>query len=272
MPRYMDRHEVPGATSEDVAEAHIRDLSVADEHSVHFFSYWFDADEGIAFCFAEAPGMENMKALHLDSHGMIPNEIIEVSEENVLRFLGGVRDPILPDEGTNPFRTIMFTDLEGSTRLLERVGEAEYLVLLSEHDLITRRCLVKWKGREVKHTGDGILASFDDVGDALRCALAINAAFEQRSADGGDPPLRVRIGMDAGEPVDRNNDLFGTAVNMASRVCDEALAGHVLVSETVRDSGEQHGFVFDAGAARQLKGFSEPVNLFQVSAAPPEPR
>lgn len=272
MPRYMDRHEVSGAAAEDVAEAHARDLSVAGKHSVNFFSYWFDSKEGLAFCFAEAPGMENMEALHLDSHGMIPNEIIEVSEENVLRFLGGVRDPVLPAEGTSPFRTIMFTDLEGSTGLLESVGEAEYLVLLSEHDLITRRCLVTWKGREVKHTGDGILASFDDVDDGLRCALAINVAFEQRLADGGEPPLRVRIGVDAGEPVDRNNDLFGTAVNMASRVCDEAPPGRVLVSEAVRDLGEQRGFAFDAGTATRLKGFSEPANLFQVSAAPPDPR
>src|SRR6186713_3654158 len=90
----------------------------------------------------------------------------------------------------NPFRTILFTDLEGSTSILEAVGQSAFMVLLTEHDLIIRRALVAAHGREVKHTGDGIMASFDDVASALQCSLAIQAGFEARSIEGPHTDLR----------------------------------------------------------------------------------
>lgn len=185
MPLYMDRHDVPGATAEDVAAAHARDLEVSAKHGVQFLSYWFDADRGETFCFAKAPDGADLEATHLESHGMIPHEIIAVSEDNVLRFLGGINDPADHTQTESPFRIILFTDLEGSTSLLQEVGEAEFMVLLTEHDLIIRRALVTARGREVKHTGDGIMASFDDVSHALECAVAIQDGFDART-DAGD--------------------------------------------------------------------------------------
>ena len=251
MPKYMDRHDVPGATSQDVADAHVKDLEVSAKHDVEFFSYWFDPKEGVAFCFADAPSKENMEGVHQESHGLSPSEIIEVSEDNVLRFFGKVQHPVDHTEVTSPFRTIMFTDLEGSTKLLESLGVRGFMALLTEHDLITRRSLVAWRGREVKHTGDGFLASFLDVTDGLR--------------------LRVRIGLDAGEPVDRNDDLFGTVVNMASRICDAAPPGGALVSEVVQRLGEANGFSFGKRTPTVLKGFSEPTPLFEMHSPPVEP-
>src|SRR6185312_16374337 len=141
-----------------------------------------------------------------------PNVIIPVVEDNVLSFLGKIEEP--PDNTTpkSPFRTIVFTDLQGSTSLLNEVGQSAYMVLLTEHDLIIRRALVASHGREVKHTGDGIMASFDDVASALECSMVIQAGFEARSAEGLTPELRVRIGVAAGEPVDHNDELFGSTV------------------------------------------------------------
>ena len=147
----------------------------------------------------------------------------------------------------NPFRAILFTDLRGSTSILETVGQSAFMVLLTEHDLIIRRALVASRGREVKHTGDGIMASFDDVASALECSIAIQAGFDARAADGPSPELRVRIGIAAGEPVDHNGDLFGSTVTLASRICDAAEAGHVLTSDLVCDLGRQKGYRFDAG-------------------------
>jgi len=266
MPLFMDRHDVPGATAKDVADAHVSDLEKAAKHSVQFLSYWFDAETGGVFCFANAPAPENLEAVHRESHGLVPNEIIGVSEDDVLRFLGRIHDPSDAAQLSSPFRTILFTDLEGSTEILETVGDAEFLTLLAEHDKIIRRAVFSWRGREVKHTGDGIMAAFDDVANALHSALAIQDGFSSRSAEGIGPDLRVRIGMAAGEPVDHNDDIYGSAVVLANRICSTAEAGHTLVSDVVHAMGTEGGFVFHELGPRLLKGFSLPAPVFELVA------
>jgi class 3 adenylate cyclase len=164
----------------------------------------------------------------------------------------------------------MFTDLQGSTSILQTVGQAAFMVLLTEHDLIIRRALVAARGREVKHTGDGIMASFDDVASALECSMAIQAGFDARSADGPDTELRVRIGIAAGEPVDHNDDLFGSTVTLASRICESAAAGRILTSDLVHDLGVERGFRFDGGRELVLKGFSSPARVFELAAPDPD--
>lgn len=268
MPLYMDRHDVPGATPKDVAEAHLSDLEVADGFDVDFLSYWYDSADDAVFCFARAPAPENMESVHRASHGLIPSEIIEVSEGDVVRFLGKVHHPADQSEMTSPFRTIIFTDIEGSTALLEAVGQIEFMTLLSEHDLIIRRLLLTWRGREVKHTGDGFLLSFDDLADGLRCCLAIDRAFEERWHQASEP-VKVRIGMAAGEPVDHDDDIFGAAVNLADRICSAAQPGHPLVSENVYELGSERGFDFGPGVEMEMKGFSDPAVVHELIAPPP---
>lgn len=270
MPLFMDRHDVPNATAEQVAAAHAADLVPAAKHGVQFLTYWFDPDAGSVFCVAKAQAAENVVAVHREAHGLIPNQIIGVSEDNVLRFLGNMREPAGPGEATRAFRTILFTDLEGSTAMLEGLGEAAYMVLLTEHDLIIRRAIVASRGREVKHTGDGIMVSFEDADHALACALAIQAGFDDRVTTDGSPPLRVRIGMAAGEPVDHNGDLFGSTVNLASRICDAAKPGHTLVSDVVEDLGRKAGYELRKASIRRLKGFSEAPNVFELVRQPPQ--
>ena len=264
MPLFMDRHDVPAVTAEQVAQAHLADLEMGAKFGVQFLAYWFDADQGEAFCLAKAPTGDSLTAVHQASHGLIPNEIISVSEDNVLRLLGRMTETVDDDRAINPFRTILFTDLQGSTSILQSVGQSAFMVLLTEHDLIIRRALVAARGREVKHTGDGIMASFDDVTNALECSIAIQAAFEARAATGQSPELRVRIGIAAGEPVDRNDDLFGSTVTLASRLCDAAPAGHVLTSDVVHDLAVTRGYAFDGGRDALLKGFSAPTRLYEL--------
>ncbi|MGZ3587743.1 MAG: nickel-binding protein [Candidatus Limnocylindrales bacterium] len=268
MPLFMDRHVMPGVTAEEVARAHLSDLEVEARFGVQFLAYWFDADNGEVFCLAKAAKGETVAAVHREAHGLIPNEIISVSEDNVLRFLGRINDPVDVTQVATPFRTILFTDLEGSTSLLQAAGEAGFMALLTEHDLIIRRALVAWRGREVKHTGDGIMASFDDVGRALECAMAIQDGFGARAREGAEPKLRVRIGLAAGQPVDHNDDLFGSTVTLASRICDAADAGHVLASDLVRELGSERGFSFDGGHDLQLKGFVGPTRVFELRRRP----
>lgn len=254
----MDRHDVPGSTAEETARNHAADLKVAGQFGVEFFSYWHDSTRGLVFCFASAPGEDAVAQAHRAAHGLVPTEIIEVSESDVVRFLGKVHDPVDASEVTSAFRTICFTDLVGSTELLERLGQTEYMVLLAEHDLITREALIRWKGREVKHTGDGLMVAFGDVDKALRWSLDVRDSFEQRS------DLDVRLGLAAGEPVDRDDDFFGAAVTMANRICSSAGPGQIYASDVVRDLGVEKGFLFDGGQIHLLKGISEPATIYEL--------
>lgn len=263
MPLYMDRHDLPGITAEEVARAHLTDIALESKHGVKFLAYWFDAAHGEVFCLATASRPEDLQAVHREGHGFVPNEIIAVSEGDVFRFLGKVSDPVDHTKVTGAFRTILFTDLTGSTALLQEVGEEAYMRLLAEHDLIIRRSLVTWHGREVKHTGDGIMASFEDLANALRCSLAIQDGFGARMAGGATRELRVRMGIAAGRPVDHNDDLFGSTVNLASRICDAADPGGVLTSDLVHEMGADAGFAFDQGRDLELKGFGV-VTVFKL--------
>jgi class 3 adenylate cyclase len=268
MPLFMDRHDLPGITAEQIARMHVMDLGPAARHGVRFLSYWFDAARQAAFCLADAPSAEAMQGVHRESHGMVANEVISVAEDNVLQFLGAVREPADHTELTSAFRTVLFTDLEASTALLQQVGQPEYMRLLTEHDLIIRRSLVADQGREVKHTGDGIMASFVDIDRALACALAIRGGFEARRSSGATPDLRVRVGLAAGEPVDHNDDLFGATVNLASRICQAAVPGHILVSELVHDMVAGHGFAFGPAERRRLRGFPGRTPVFELLGRP----
>lgn len=258
MPLYMDRHDVPGATAEETARNHAADLEVAGQFGVEFFSYWHDSTRGLVFCLASAPGEEAVAQAHRTAHGLVPTEIIEVSESDVVRFLGKVHDPVDASEVTSAFRIVCFTDLVGSTELLDRLGQSEYMVLLTEHDLIIREALIRWRGREVKHTGDGFMVVFEDVEQALGWSIDVRDSFEQRS------DLDIRMGIAAGEPVDHDDDIFGAAVTMANRICSSAGPGQIYASDVVRDLGVEKGFRFDGGKIDLLKGFSEPATIYEL--------
>src|SRR5437899_12758447 len=105
MPLFMDRHDVPGVTAEQVAQAHLADLDAGPKFGVQFLAYWFDADQDEAFCLAKAPTGDSLTAVHKATHGLIPNEIISVSEDNVLRLLGRMSETGTDAPGVNPFRT-----------------------------------------------------------------------------------------------------------------------------------------------------------------------
>lgn len=258
-------------TAAEVADAHVKDLALAAGHGVRFLTYWFDPDNGTAFCLADAPSPAEMQAVHRESHGLVANEVIAVAENEVLRFLGSMREPADLAKVKSAFRTILFTDIAGSTALLNRLGETAWMDVLGQHDLILRRAIVRARGREVKHTGDGIMASFDDVSSALQCALAIRDGFDARN-ERTQTPLGVRIGLAAGEPVDRNGDLFGPSVNLASRLCAAAEPETVLVSDVVHELGSADGFSFAEVDRLELKGFSGRVRVFELRGPASTPR
>jgi class 3 adenylate cyclase len=161
---------------------------------------------------------------------------------------------------TRSLVSILFTDLASSTAITQRLGDAKAQELVRAHNTIVREALAAHDGTEIKHTGDGIMASFGSASGALECAVAI-----QRGVAGHDAAaLAVKIGLNAGEPVAEESDLFGTAVQLARRVCDEASGGEILVSDVVRQLAAGKDFLFSDRGVADLKGFDEPVRLFEV--------
>jgi class 3 adenylate cyclase len=161
--------------------------------------------------------------------------------------------------------TILFTDMEGSTSLTQRLGDEQAQAILSAHNAIIREALRAHSGREIKHTGDGIMASFASAGAALDCAITIQRRLADASAQpAGGEPVRVRIGINAGEPVTEGHDLFGTSVQLAARVCSQAEPGQVLVSNVVRELAAGKGFLFSDRGDYALRGFEDPVRLYEL--------
>jgi class 3 adenylate cyclase len=259
----MDRHEFSGLTALDAANMHLKDLALQDRFGVQLITYWFDYERQTAFCLAKAASSEAVRTLHLESHGSIPNQVIEVDERAVDRFMGGIVDhqPGEPYVET-AFRTILFTDLEGSTSLTQRLGDARAMAMLRTHDKIIRDSVRRHGGSEVKHTGDGLMAAFPSVTGAIESAVHVQRRFADE-ADVGFP-LRIRIGMSAGEPVTEHGDFFGAAVQLAARLVDRAAPGTVLVSSAVRDLALGKGFLFRKHGSLRPKGFIEAVNVFEL--------
>ena len=179
--------------------------------------------------------------------------------EAVNGFLGDAASPAnqAGEGASGPFRTILFTDVEGSTALTERLGDDKARELLREHERITREALTAHEGSEVKTMGDGFMASFGSATKALECAIAIQQGMTK--AD-----VLVRIGLNAGEPIEEDDDLFGTAVNMAARIASKADGGEILVSDVVRQLVAGKKFLVNDRGDAVLRGFEDPVRLYEA--------
>jgi len=160
------------------------------------------------------------------------------------------------------FRTVIFTDLVGHTEMMSRLGDQRGREVLREHETITRDVLRQHAGTEVKTMGDGFMASFASVTKAVECAIALQRAFAERESD---EPLNVRVGLNAGEPIEEDGDLFGATVILASRIAAKADGGEILVADTIRGLCSGKGFLFADRGEFVAKGFEDPVRLFEVS-------
>lgn len=268
MPIFVDRHDLGDLTAADVAELHREDLALQDQYGVRFLTYWFDETRGTGFCLIDAPNIETAMHVHHEAHGGVATDVIQVDLSAVEAFLGRVSDPAPAAGGTErvpgpAFRAVMFTDIVDSTGLTARLGDARAVEMVRAHDAMVRRALKDTAGREVKHTGDGIMASFDVVANAVACACAIQRAFEAFNLASAER-LQVRIGIHAGEPVEDSHDLFGTTVQLAARICQDAPAETVVISDTVRDVVAQQFQLSEIGL-RSLKGFAEAVPLYEIA-------
>ena len=274
MPTYMDIHEIPGGiTADEVAKAHAHDAAVEGKYGVHYHKYWVNERAGKIFCLCEAPNAEAAMQVHREAHGQVAEKIIQVESDVADLFLGGSEvnsagAVLLPggaaDARDPGIRTVLFTDIVESTSLTQSLGDDVAMELLQIHDSVVRDALKALHGREIKHTGDGIMASFVSAAAAVRCAAQIQRELAQRAGEQSNHPVRVRIGGAAGEPVEHGNDIFGSTVQLAARLCSHAEPEQIVVSSVVADLCIGKGLMFRALGEVSLKGFDQPVHAHSV--------
>jgi class 3 adenylate cyclase len=208
-------------------------------------------------------------------------------------------EQVAPQEPTRSrLVTVLFTDLVRHTEMMSRLGDEQGREVLREHERITREVLKAHGGTEVKTMGDGFMASFGSVTKAVECAVALQRAMDERNRGAGashprgertsgqsndvsqredvpisvdDSPLRtpvepisVRVGLNAGEPIEEEGDLFGATVILASRIAAKAEGGEILVADTVRGLCSGKGFLFADRGEFVAKGFEEPARVYEV--------
>src|SRR5436309_398098 len=269
MPLYMDIHELLGGVSaEDVAKAHAQDVKIEDKYGVHYHKYWVNEKARKIFCLCHAPNAEAATQVHREAHGMVADKIIEIQPELAEGFVGGVETNaagavILPGGGADArdpgIRTVLFTDVVNSTTLTQSLGDEAALAILGVHDAIVRDALADLGGREIKHTGDGIMACFISTAGAVRCAIQIQRELDKHGQASPERALTVRVGAAAGEPVEQHNDLFGSTVQLASRLCAHAQPEQILVSNAIAELCLGKGLLFEDLGELTLKGFGSPV-------------
>lgn len=157
---------------------------------------------------------------------------------------------------------IMFSDIEGFTPFVEYHGDQVAYERLKHHNQIFRSSIRRYNGSEVKHLGDGFMINFSSAREALLCACDIQNQLAEISSE--DLPLRVRIGIHAGEPIQEQSDFVGRTVNLAQRIMSQANGGQIYISEVVKTLvGPVKGYQYVEQGTRRLEGISEPQNLFE---------
>lgn len=271
MPTFLDIHNVEGATPEDLRQAHEADVAVQDKYGVNYRRYWHNQQCGKVFCLVDAPNAEAAAKVHAEAHGLMAEKIIEVDPDMIDGFLGGVEvneagAALLPGSGQRDtaVRSVMFTDIVGSTEMAQRLGDDIALELVDTHDAIVRAAVGEHGGRVIKHTGDGIMAVFVSPVMAVKAACRIQSAVEALVPEEGRPDFKVRIGAAAGEPIERGDDFFGSTVNLAARLCAHAEPGKVLVTNGIAELCLGKGMKFADIREASLKGFDEAIRTREV--------
>jgi class 3 adenylate cyclase len=220
---------------------------------------------------AEALGMrrlvESALAARLEVQGLADIDVL-TSIEAVVEAVGTERPDLSALATGDGAVTILFSDIENSTLINERLGDQRWLDVLREHNAIFRRRLDEYRGYEVKSQGDGFMLAFGDPASALEFALAVQddlAGSEFAGAEG----ISVRMGIHSGEAIAEDGDLFGRSVVLAARIAAQAVGGEILVSEALTEicSGDDVPFAFSSGRELELKGLAGTHRVFRVEAA-----
>ncbi|MGY8763836.1 MAG: adenylate/guanylate cyclase domain-containing protein [Fidelibacterota bacterium] len=274
MPLFLDIHNLVDdlPPMKDIFEMHKVDLIEASKINADVPKYYINYESNIAFCVIEANSKEDAEKVH--NKTLAPDKIIEVDPMMLDMFLGAgsVNEydaaTVQSKEGESQLdpghRIILFTDLVGSTEMTHRLGDEDAMTLLRKHNSIIRNSLKINDGREIKHTGDGIMASFFIADKALEFSNRVQEDFFQfNKKNDFQDDLKIKIGLHSGFPVEENNDLFGTSVQVAARVCDHAGANQILLTHDAKEKCKNHNFELQHLESARFKGVSDEVSLYE---------
>ncbi|SRR5579871_292306 len=239
MPIYMDVHIVPGVKSKSVAEAHQKDLHHQEEFGCNCMTYWVDEARESIFCLIEAPDKKAVEEMHSKAHGLVPNKVIEVNSSLVQSFLGRIYDPadaIVSDEGLKvfgepSFRILLVTRITDPNLLKHKLGNERADELLNTYNTVIRKNILQYGGREAEHEGSSFIVSFDSAAKAVACALDIQKEMHNPILS----HLDFSIAINAGEPVENSNKLFGDTIQFAVNMCNIAKDFKIVIASAVKE-------------------------------------
>jgi class 3 adenylate cyclase len=213
---------------------------------------------------AGSPWLETVVADKLIAQGIDPMTTM-TSIDSVAAAVEVERPDLAPQASPDGNVTLLFTDIENSAVVNEKLGDVAWMALLREHNQIVRDEIRRHRGHEVKTAGDGFMIAFGDPKAALQCAIAIQNRIEGFNKS-RDQSLSLRIGLHTGPAIREEEDFFGIHVNLAARVANQARGGEILVSNATRElSGNGEAFVFADEREVELKGLSGRHRLFAVA-------
>jgi DNA-binding CsgD family transcriptional regulator/class 3 adenylate cyclase len=259
---FMCRHQgrSPDARLDELLARHEIDISLQDKYNMRWITYYLDMERGTSFCLAEAPSREAVEACHREAHGSIPYRVIEVDWEMLQLFLGDIPTPAPANPLTDgPIRTLLWAEIANASSLTLKLGDRDARMRLQQVDKALREAITAHGGREVDSATGRVLAAFTSASSAVECSRAIIAATQSW------PEVELRTGLNAGEPVTAEGDLFGAAVDLARGVAALASPGTVLVSGVVRDLCLGKGFDFIDRGVEEMQEFGG-VRLYELKA------
>lgn len=217
----------------------------------------------------------NEKWLMVHSHASAPlagqaeGESLPTSIETIEAAVQREQPDLRPQAAPDGTVTLLFTDIEGSTALNERLGDHRWLELLRAHNAIVREHVRAYAGYEVKTAGDGFMVAFSSARRATQCAIDIQRAIATHGIARPDQAIQVRAGLHTGEPIKEADDFFGKQVALAARIASQATGGEILVSALVRELMESGGDIdFGPGRTVGLKGLSGTYHVYDVHWRP----
>jgi class 3 adenylate cyclase len=188
------------------------------------------------------------------------------SVEDVAASVGSERPSLRPAAAPDGTVTVLFSDIEGSTELNERLGDVRWLELLRAHHQIVREQVHAHGGFEVKSQGDGFMIAFPSARRAVECARAIQSAIQSELGDHPDGPIRLRIGLHTGEAIREEADFYGKNIALAARITDHARGGEVLASSVVKELTESAGDLnFEGERELELDGLTGTYTVYRVA-------
>jgi class 3 adenylate cyclase/Cdc6-like AAA superfamily ATPase len=209
------------------------------------------------------PLVERILALKLEDQGIGTSTDIYTSIDQVAKAVQSEHPDLRKQAAPDGTVTIMFSDIEGSTAMADRLGDKRFMEVLREHNAIIREQVKAHGGFEVKSEGDGFMVAFQSAGKALTCASAIQKALLARN-DSAAEPVRVRMGLHAGEVIKEGEDFFGRNVIMAARVASQANGGEILTSGVVKALLSGSDVAWGETRTVELKGLSGEHEIWVV--------